>query len=111
MRPLFSSDWPRYAIAAHIVFWAASALMIVTGLAAFAGLVSRQLFIWFLWLWIISGLALSLAAAYSAKLYVGDQVFKRTPTTGWSARLIGILLSAGIGLLFLYVYALTGMHG
>lgn len=111
MRPLFTADWPCYAIAAHISFWAASALMVASGLAALAGLTHPQFFILFLYMWVLAGFGLGISTVFSAKLYVGNQVFARGPTTGWPARLIGVVLSAAIGFLMLFAYAITGMHG
>lgn len=102
----FSPDWPRYAIAAHIVFWTASGVFLVSCLGGFAGIVGGGIIIGLLWSFIASAFLLGLAATFSGRLYVGNQVFRGTPTTGWLARLMGMLVAGSSALLMSFADAL-----
>jgi hypothetical protein len=109
--PLFTADWPRYAIAAHISFWIASGLLLVALAAALLGLASGQTTVSLFLLWASAGLLLSVSAIFSGKLYVGNQVFSATPTTGTAARIRGLVIAAMTGALLLFGYSLTFIRG
>jgi hypothetical protein len=110
-RVLFTADWPRYAVAAHIAFWGSAAVSLVTGCGAIAGLFPSRIALWSLGSAVIAGFVLGVSALTSGRLYVGNQVFDRTPTTGWAARLCGAFISLGAAGLIFFAYALTQMRG
>lgn len=110
-RPLFGPDWPRYAVAAHVVFWLTSAVFLASCVAAFAGaLRPDRAFIMFVF-WIIAGMLVGVAAMFSGRLYVGNQIFSREPTTGWLARLYGAFLFLCAAVLLYLGYAITHVRG
>ena len=109
--PLFTADWPRYAMAAHIVFWAVSAVFLASCAGAVAGILPAGTALFLFAIWMVTAGLLGTAAACSGKLYVGNQVFSRTPLTGWPARLAGGLVSAGATSLILFGYAITFLGG
>lgn len=107
LRSLFKPDWPRYAVAAHLLFWSASALFLISCVAGYnMGLVGVQLVISLFWATMFVGFLLGLAGAASGFLYVGNQVFRRTPLTGWFARLYGMAVSASTLMFLFFAYAL-----
>lgn len=108
---LFDSSWPRYAIAGHRVFWAASSLLVAGCIGAFAGLISGQTFVWLFWSELAASFLLGMAAIFSGKLYVGIQVLTRTPLNGWTARAVGFFVSASAATLILFAYALSFIRG
>jgi hypothetical protein len=106
-RPLFTADRPRYAVAAHILFWATSALLLCAVLTACAKVFSfGPAGILFL-AWVLSGSILGAAAACSGKLYTGDRVFSRKPITGWPARIAGTVALLSTAILLVFSYGLT----
>lgn len=105
-RSTFTPDWPRYAVVAHVLFWSVSAFFLASCLAGYAGLVGGQIVVSLFWVTIIAAFLLGVAAVASGRLYVGNQVFSRTPLTGWPARLWGLVVSASTVLLMLFAYAL-----
>lgn len=105
-RPLFTSDWPRYAIAAHIVFWLTSAVFLLTCAGAIAGLVRVERAFFMLAIWIVASLLVGASALFSGRLYMGNQVFPREPTTGWAARVVGAFLFLAAAVLLLFGYGL-----
>jgi hypothetical protein len=110
-RPIFTSDWPSYAVTAHIVFWTSSALLAAGCIGGFAKLVSAQVIVGLLWIEIGAGFLLGAAAMCSGMLYVGNQVFARTPTTGWPARIAGAFVLVGTSALLFFAYGLTQVRG
>lgn len=106
-RPLFSSDWPRYAIASHVVFWLTSAVFLLTCVGAIAGLMRAERAFFMLAIWLVSGVLVGASALFSGRLYIGNQVFSREPTTGWSAKVFGALILLSAGALFLFGYGLS----
>jgi hypothetical protein len=108
-RPLFTADWPRYAVAAHILFWATSALLFCAILAACAKVFSFGPAAILFLAWILSGSILGAAAACSGKLYTGDRVFSRKPITGWPARIAGTLALLSTAILLVFAYGLMQM--
>jgi len=110
-RPIFGPEWPRYAIAAHVIFWLTSAVFLASCVAAFAGAQRPdRSFIMFV-IWIVAGLLIGAAAMCSGKLYFGNQIFAREPTTGWSARLAGAFLFLCAAVLLYLGYAITHVRG
>ena len=57
---------------------------------------------------IISG---GVAGAASGRLYVGNQVFSRTPLTGWPARLSGLVVSVAVSLVMFFACGLMQLGG
>lgn len=111
MRPLFTPDWPRYAVAAHVVFWSSSALLLIGIIAGVAGAVRADYVLWLLAVWISTVFIVGVAALFSGKLYVSGQVFTRTPTTGWAARVYGAFVAVSAAVLMLLAYGVTHMRG
>ena len=111
LQPLFTADWPRYIVAAHVLFWSVSAVFLVSCLGGVAGLIGGQIILWLFWSAVASAFLLGLAATCSGKLYVGNQVFRRTPMTGWAARAMGIVVCSMAAFLMLLAYGLTHMRG
>lgn len=109
--PLFTPDWPRYAIATHIAFWAASALLLAAFAAGFAGLVAGQPVIWLLYVWLVMGCLMGVSALASGKIYIANQVFAKKPTTGWAARAVGFVVMGCTGLLILFLHGLMSIRG
>ena len=110
-RPLFPADWPRYAVVAHIAFWATSVIFLAGCLGAVARLVPTGAALLMFQLWIAAAALLGAAALYSGKLYAANQVFARTPLTGWSARIAGGFVLAGAVTIIFFGYAITQTHG
>ena len=110
-RPIFTEDWPRYAVAAHIAFWATSGIFLACCLGAVARLVPTGAALLMFQLWIAAAGLLGAAALYSGKLYVGNQVFARRLLTGWSARTAGGFVFAGALVIIFFGYAITQIHG
>jgi hypothetical protein len=110
-RPIFSSDWPRYAVAAQIAFWATSALFIASFIGAMVSIVpaGAALFAFILLVGTIP--ILGLAALFSGKLYFGNQVFVRSPFTGVSARLVGAFMSVGGSVAFTFIFGVMQIRG
>lgn len=108
-RPVFTPEWPPYSVVAHVVFWGVSALFILSCLGVYVGLISGQVAVSLFWLAIVSAFALGLAAAFSGRLYVGNQVFSRNPLVGWTARLAGLVYSALTAFVMLFAYGLLHM--
>lgn len=106
LRSLFTPDWPRYAVVAHVVFWGVSGLFLVSCVAGYAGLVGGRIVIALFWGTTIAAFLLGLAGAVSGRLYVGNQVFSRTPLTGWPARMSGLVVSAAVSLIMFFAYGL-----
>ncbi len=106
LRSPFTSDWPRYAVAAHVLFWSVSAVFLVSCLAGYAGMVGGQIVLSLFWGTIIAAFLLGVSGAASGRLYVGNQVFSRTPLTGWTARVWGLAVSAAASLLMFFAYGL-----
>ena len=104
--PVFTPDWPRYAVVAHVVFWSVSALFILGCIVGYGGSIGGQVVIWCFWMMIASAFALCLAAALSGRLYVGNQVFSRRPLVGWVARSAAMILAALIAFLTFFAYGL-----
>jgi len=98
-------------VAAHIAFWGASAALLSAICGGIAGLVPTYLIFWLLGWTLVAAFALGVSALTCGRLYVGNQVFDRTPTTGWAARLYGALVSLASGSLVLFAYALTQIRG
>ena len=111
LRPLFTADWPRYAVAAHVVFWVWSALFLAGLIGGFAKLVPGQIVGWLFCIEIVTALILGASAVCSGKLYAGRQVFARTPATGWPARIAGTFVVLGTAALILFAYGLSQVHG
>lgn len=111
MRPLFTPDWPRYAILAHLASWLSSAALVAAIAAGAAGLVSASVAIFVFVVWLFTALLLGGAALMSGKVYLSGQVFARVPTTGLPARMVGGFLVAAAGALLFFGYALTTMNG
>jgi hypothetical protein len=107
VRPIFTADWPFYAKAAHVLFWATSALFLAACVAAVLKALPAQIAIVLFFVWIISGSMLGAAAACSGKLYTGDRVFSRKPITGWPARIAGMLALLPTAALLILAYGLT----
>jgi hypothetical protein len=42
-QPIFSPDWPRYAVAAHVLFWIVSTLFLASCLAGYLGMIGGQI--------------------------------------------------------------------
>lgn len=108
-RPLFTSDWPRYAIAAHIVFWLTSAVFLLTCVGAIAGLMRAERAFVMLAIWLVSCAFIGASALFSGKLYSGHQVFSRAPMTGWSARVLGALVLLSSATILLLGYGLLSV--
>ncbi len=107
--PIFTSEWPRYAVVAHVVFWSVSALFFLSCLAGYGGLIGGQVVVALFWVTIVSAFALSLAAAFSGRLYVGNQVFSRRPIIGWVARSLGVTFAALTAFIMIFAYGLLYM--
>ena len=107
---LFTPDWPRYAILAHLAFWLSSAALVAAIAAGAAGLVPGRVGIFLFVIWLFSALLFGGAALMSGKVYVGKQVFARVPTTGLPARMVGGFVVAAAGALLLFGYMLTTVH-
>lgn len=110
-RSLFDSAWPRYAIASHIAFWASSFFLVAACLGSFAALIHSQIIIWLFWLWLATSFQLGVTAMLSGRLYVGNQVFSRTPLKGWPARAVGGITSILASALIVFAYSLTFIRG
>lgn len=110
-RPLFTSDWPRYAIAAHVVFWLTSAVFLTSGIASLAGAIRTERSFFMFALWIVTVALVGAAAVCSGKLYSGNQVFSREPTTGWPARGLGAVVFLAAAALIIFGYGLTQVRG
>jgi hypothetical protein len=108
-RPVFTPEWPLYAVMAHIFFWGVSALFILSCIAGYAGLIGGQAVVSLFWLTIVSAFALGLTAAFSGCLYVGNQVFSRRPMLGWAARSAGMIFAALAAFLMFFAYGLLHM--
>ncbi len=108
LRSPFDAGWPRYAVASHVLFWSTAAAFLLSCVGGYAGLIGGQIVISLFWFWIASGFLLGLAASFSGKLYIGNQVFRRSPLTGWVARTAGIVVSALAAFIMLFAYGL--MH-
>jgi hypothetical protein len=110
--PVFSAEWPKYAVAAHVLFWAVSACLVAgLVLALTTDLALAHINISLFLLVLVSNLAMGVSAACSGLLYCGNQVFARTPMTGWRARATGIAVALASGGLILFGYALTTIRG
>ncbi len=107
--PVFTPEWPRYAVWAHVVCWTVSALFLLSCVAGYGGLIGGQVVISLFWLTIASAFGLSLAAAFSGRLYVGNQVFSRRPIVGWVARSVGVILAAVTAFIMFFAYGLLYM--
>ncbi|MBY0423109.1 MAG: hypothetical protein K2Q06_12455, partial [Parvularculaceae bacterium] len=94
-RPPLFSDWPFYAATAQVAFWVVSGLWIAAWLAVFFRAVGIEIALYATLVWLGSGCALGVAALFSGRLYVGNQAFRRAPTTGWPARLYGGFIAFG----------------
>ncbi len=110
-RPLFTPDWPRYAILAHLAFWLSSAALVAAIAAGAAALVSASVGIFIFITWLFTAFSLGCAALISGRIYVGNQIFTRTPTTGAPARTVGGFVAGSAGALLFFGYALTTMNG
>lgn len=104
---LFPADWPLYAVAAHIGFWVSSLLFAMGIIAAFVNVGTAQIVAFLFFIWIAAALLLGASAVWSGRLYIGNQIFSRTPTTGWPARIAGAFLFTCAGAILLFAYALT----
>jgi hypothetical protein len=105
-QPIFSPDWPRYAVAAHILFWIVSMLFLASCVAGYLGMIGGQIALSLFWGAIVAAFLFGLAAIASGRMYVGNQVFRRRPLNGVSARLYGLAVSAGAALLLWFAYGL-----
>lgn len=103
-RPVFTPEWPRYAVTAHVVFWSASTLFVISCIAGYAGLIGGQVAIFLFWPFIGSALALCLSGVFSGRLYFGNQVFSRRPMVGWVARLTGMVFAAIVTFVMFFAY-------
>jgi hypothetical protein len=108
--PVFTPEWPRYAVVAHVVFWSVSALFILGCIAGYGGLIGGQVVIFLFWMLMASAFALCLAAAFSGRLYIGNQVFSRRPLVGWVARSAATILAALIAFVAFFAYGLLYMY-
>jgi hypothetical protein len=106
-RPIFTADWPRYAKAVHIVFWATSALLLLACAGAYAGIVPAALALTLFIGWLVAVLLMGGAAVCSGKLYRGDQVLRRQPMTGLSARIAGAMVALAALTLLFFAYGLS----
>jgi hypothetical protein len=106
-RPVFTEEWPRYAVVAHVLFWATSALFFGACAAAFFKALPFEVAVMLFLAWVISVSILGIAAACSGKLYRGDQVLSRTPMTGLSARIAGTMATLSALILLVFAYGLT----
>ena len=105
-KPVFTPEWPLYSVIAHIAFWGVSAIFILSCIAGYAGLIGGQVVISLFWLTIVSVFALGLTAAFSGRLYVGNQVFSRKPMIGQIARLAGLIYAALAAFVMFFAYGL-----
>jgi hypothetical protein len=110
-RSPFDSTWPRYAVVAHVLFWGISATFIISCILGYAGMMQGQMVITLFWLWILSAFVLGFSAILSAKLYHGNQVFRRAPMQDMSARIIGFVVAAAAALLMFFAYGLFNFRG
>lgn len=104
--PVFTPDWPLYAVMAHVVFWSVSTLFALSCITGYAGLIGGQVIIALFWLFFVSGFALCLSGVFSGRLYIGNQVFSRRPLVGWPARLTGMALTPIFAFVMWFVYGL-----
>lgn len=107
--PVFPPEWPRYAVVAHVVFWSASAVFILSCIAGYGGMIGGHIVVTLFWVMLASAFVLCLAAVLSARLYVGNQVFMRRSLVGWAARLAGMILAAATAFIMLFAYGLLYM--
>ena len=111
-RPVFSAQWPLYAVAAHLVFWAASGcLLFGLTLSICTSLGSAQANIYLFVFFMVACFLLGVSAIFSGLIYRGNQVFAREPTTGWRAHVAGSAIALSSGGLMLFAYALTTIRG
>jgi hypothetical protein len=103
---VFTPDWPFYAVVAHVIFWIVSALFVLGCVAGYFGFIGGQAVVTLFWLIIISAFALGLTAAFSGRLYIGNQVFSRTPMVGPSARMAGMIYAALAAFIMFFAYGL-----
>lgn len=106
-KPVFTPDWPFYAVAAHVVLWIVSTLFILSWPVAYVGYVGGQTVITLFWLTIVSALVVGISAAFSGRLYVGNQVLWRTPMVGWSARLAGMIFAGLTIFIMFFAYGIS----
>jgi hypothetical protein len=106
--PVFTSDWPSYAFAAHVICWSASMLFLLSCIAGYFGLIGGQAVFVLLWLTLASGFALGLTAVFSGRLYWGNQVFSKTPSPliGWTARLAGMIVTGLFAFIMFFTYGI-----
>ncbi|PPD07827.1 MAG: hypothetical protein CTY28_08335 [Hyphomicrobium sp.] len=90
-RPIFTADWPPYAIAAHIIYWLASAVLLGACAAFYFQIVPAGKLALSLILWFVSLSIYGAAAACSGRHYTVFRVFYRKPINGWRARVNGIV--------------------
>lgn len=111
-RPWFTNDWPQYAVWANIAFWIAFILMLSSlAVSAVSGLVTATTNILLFGIVLVAGFCLGVSAVFSGKLYRGNEIFTKTPTTGWLARVYGAFLAAGCAVVLLFGWALTTYPG
>ena len=104
--PVFTPDWPRYAMIVHVLHWLVSALFVLGCVAGYIGLIGGQAVISLFWLTMVSAFALGCVAAFSGRLYVGNQVFSRRPLVGWPARIAGMICVALVGFIMFFAFGL-----
>jgi hypothetical protein len=88
-QPVFTPDWPAYAVAAHMAFWVTTALMTFGWFGAAYRIVEPHVAIKLFFVWLAATAALGLSAMASGKLYRATNVFSRKPFVGRPAKLSG----------------------
>jgi hypothetical protein len=78
--------------------------------ARYAGIVGGRIVLWLFWAFMFSALLLTLSAVASGRLYVGNQVFRRMPLTGWAARSVGLLITGLVLFNMWFFYGLLHFH-
>ncbi|MGL5361930.1 MAG: hypothetical protein ACRDBH_03560 [Bosea sp. (in: a-proteobacteria)] len=95
----------------HIAFWSVSAIGLAALAANLFGFGPREYILWLFFAWIVTGFLMGVSALASGKIYIGNQVFSKEPTTGWVARMVGAVLFVSVGLLMWFFFGLLFIVG
>lgn len=103
---LFTDDWPRYAVWAHVAFWILTALNLVLWFKSLEQIAfsatGTTLFI----SWFVAAFLVGVAAVSGGRLYLGPLLL-----TGALARIIGAAIAVGFGMIILIGLGLWHARG